>query len=84
MPHSFGVTGVLFVCVEVLRPSQPNGVMWSAVVTGVTDQYLCQHLQLPCHKKVPICAWHKFSAITTLGRTLTSCLKELVIVERLV
>ena len=21
----------LFVCVEVLRPSQPNGVMWSAI-----------------------------------------------------
>ena len=29
---------VLFVCVEVLRPSQPNGVMSSAVV------YLTTHL----------------------------------------
>ena len=24
---------VLFVCVEVLQPSQPNGVMWSVYLT---------------------------------------------------
>ena len=28
---AIAVIGVLFVCVEVLRPSQPNGVMSSAV-----------------------------------------------------
>ena len=29
--HYTALTAVLFVCVEVLRPSQPSGVMSSAV-----------------------------------------------------
>ena len=51
----------MFVCVEVLRPSQPNGVMSSAVslpnhtFTGVKIIYVCFHDAEQKRVRVQIC-----------------------------